>query len=82
MEAAIELENMQIEIARKILSKDISFDIVKKISDYLHSLLKTDEDYYESEQFYKDIEEARQQVKNGQCKEINSKEDLDKLIFG
>ncbi len=42
----------------------------------------TDEDYYESEQFYKDIEEARQQVKNGQCKEINSQEDLDKLIFG
>lgn len=56
MEAAIELENMQIEIAT--------------------------EDYYESEQFYKEIEEARQQVKNGQCKEINSKEDLNKLIFG
>lgn len=82
METAIELENMQIEIARKILSKDISIDILKKISDYLQSLLKTDEDYYESEQFYKEIEEARQQVKNGQCKEINSKEDLDKLIFG
>lgn len=82
METAIELENMQIEIARKILSKDISIDILKKISDYLQSLLKTDEDYYESEQFYKEIEEARQQVKNGQCKEINSKEDLDKLILG
>lgn len=54
---------------------------------YAQKLLKKREkeeevDYYESEQFYKDLDEAEEQIKRGECIKINTDEELRKLIYG
>jgi len=60
-------------------------EILENVSAYLRKLLAKKEkkvEYYESEQFQKDLDEAEDQYKRGEFVRINSDEEIHKLIWG
>lgn len=71
-------ESMRADLARKILNADP--DVLKKVSDYLSCLLESKDEYFESEEFYKDIEKEELEIQKGNYLSISNKSDLDKLF--
>lgn len=71
-------ESMRADLARKILNADA--DVLIKVSDYLSNLMKSQKDYYDSEEFYADLDKAEEDIQNGNYVSLSSKSDLDNLF--
>lgn len=82
--ASPELSIAREDLIRLLLGENIDFPFIEKMQKYAHKLLKKREkeevDYYKSEQFYKDLDEAEEQIKRGECVTFTD-EELDKLLL-
>ncbi len=82
--AALELSAKREDLFKLLLGDDIDFSFIEKMQKYAQKLRKKREkeevDYYESEQFYKDLDEAEEQIKRGECVTFTD-EELDKLLL-
>ncbi|MCQ2973883.1 MAG: hypothetical protein MJ211_03650 [Bacteroidales bacterium] len=85
MESTVDINVLRINLAREILSQDLDCEIVEKVSKFLTKLKSqkhNDVDYYESEQFYKDLEEGHAEFERGECFSVKSKQEIHDLIWG
>ncbi|MCQ2251347.1 MAG: hypothetical protein MJZ66_09590 [Bacteroidales bacterium] len=84
--AALELSAKREDLIKTLSGDDIDFSFIDEVQKFVQKLRKKREkeevDYYESEQFYKDLDEAEEQIKRGECIKINTDEELRKLIYG
>jgi len=71
-------ESMRADLARKVLNADV--DILMKVSELFSHLKDSNKDYYDSEEFYSDLEQAENDIQNGNYLSVSSKSDLDKLF--
>lgn len=85
--AALELSAKRENLIKTLFGEEINTSLIDKVQKYVQKLLKENEkkkeevDYYESEQFYKDLDEAEEQIKRGECVTY-TREELDKMLLG
>ncbi len=83
--AALELSAKREDLFKLLLGDDIDFSFIEKMQKYAQKLLKKREkeevDYYESEQFYKDLDEAEEQYRRGEYVTY-TREELHKMLLG
>ena len=83
--AALELSAKREDLFKVLLGDDIDFSFIDEVQKFVQKLRKKREkeevDYYESEQFYKDLDEAEEQIKRGECVTY-TREELDKMLLG
>ncbi len=82
--AALELSAKREDLIKTLSGDDIDFSFIDEVQKFVQKLRKKREkeevDYYESEQFYKDLDEAEEQIKRGECVTFTD-EELDKLLL-
>jgi len=73
------LELTRADLARTILNADA--DLLAKIAKYIKRVMKQESvNYYDSAQFYEDVDKAEEEIMAGNYKSVRTSEDLDELF--
>ena len=75
----INLELTRADLARTILNADA--DLLTKIAKYIKRVTRRDAvDYYDSAQFYADVDKAEEDIASGNYLSVKDSSDIDKLF--
>jgi len=68
MNAAVDMElsAKREDLIRFLLGEDIDLSFIDKVSEYAHKLFEKKVDYYDSPEFYEDLDEAENEIRRGE----------------